>query len=426
MRALETLIMMAALGAVPCLGAGASEITVLLPDRVFDGRSVHVGWIVVVEGERIRAVGPVSEVEVPAGAGRLELPGTTLLPGLIEAHSHLLLYPYDRTSWNDQVLKESESERVARATIHARATLLAGFTTIRDLGTEGAGYADVGLKRAIERGVIPGPRMLVATRALVASGSYGPRGFAAEHQMPVGAEVADGIEGLRRAVRDQIGKGADWIKVYADYSWGPDGEARPTYSLEELKTIVDTAASSGRPTVAHASSAEGMRRAVLAGVSTIEHGDGGTPEVFRLMAERGVALCPTLAAGNSIARYRGWRKGVDPEPPSLRDKRASFQSAVEAGVLICAGSDSGVFPHGDNALELELLVEYGLEPIQALRTATTVNARVLHIESTVGAIRVGLLADLVAVEGDPDRDISALRAVRMVMKGGEVVADNSR
>lgn len=398
-----------------------AQVSALVPEWVFDGRSVHQGWVVLIEGERILAAGPANAVDIPPAGERLELPGATLLPGLIEGHSHLLLHPYDETSWNDQVLRESEAERVARATVHARATLMAGFTTARDLGTEGAGYADVGLRRAIELGVIPGPRLSVATRALVATGSYGPKGFAPEHSMPLGAEVADGIERLIRAVRDQIGKGADWIKVYADYRWGPGGEARPTYSLAELEAIVATASSSGRPTVAHASSAEGMRRAVLAGVTTIEHGDEGTPEVFVLMTERGVALCPTLAAGDAIAQYRGWKKGVDPEPDRVRAKKESFREAVEAGVLICNGSDSGVFPHGDNARELELMVEYGLQPIQALRAATSVNARILDLEDSVGAIRPGLLADLVAVRGRPDQDISTLRQVLLVVKGGETV-----
>lgn len=405
-------------------GMGSSlvaETFVLVPERVFDGRSIQDDWIVVVEGERILAAGPAAEVEVPAGAQRIELSGSTLLPGLIEGHSHLLLYPYDQTAWTDQVLVESEAERVARATVHARETLLAGFTTIRDLGTEGAGYADVGLKRAIEKGAIVGPKMLVATRALVATGSYGPKGFAAEHQMPIGAEVADGIEGLQRAVRDQIGKGADLIKVYADYRWGPGGEARPTYSVEELRAIVETAASSGRPTVAHASTAEGMRRATVAGVETIEHGDGGTPEVFALMAERGVALCPTLAAGYSIEQYRGWNRETDPEPARVKAKRRSFEMAREAGVMICNGSDSGVFRHGDNALELELLVEYGMQPIEALRSATSVNARVLGLEGVRGAIQPGLAADLMAVRGDPSEEIFALRDVELVIKDGKVV-----
>jgi len=397
--------------------AEPAAVRVLAPDRVFDGTAMHDGWVVVVEGSRIRDAGPADRVTVPQGAERVDLAGTTLLPGLIEGHAHLFLHPYDETPWNDQVLKESQAYRTARAVVHARETLRAGFTTLRDLGTEGAGYADVGLKQAIADGVIPGPRLLVSTRAIVATGSYGPKGFAPHVDPPLGAQAADAGE-LVRVVREQIGGGADFIKVYADYRWGPNGEARPTFSVEELRTIVDTAASSGRPTVAHAATAEGMRRAVLAGVETIEHGDGGTPEVWALMKERGVALCPTLAAGESMARYGGWTKGVDPEPERVRDRKAGFRAAREAGVTICMGGDVGVFRHGDNALEMELMVEYGMPPLDVLRAATSVNAKVFHLDDRVGAIRPGLLADLVAVAGDPSRDIHAVRDVRLVLQGG--------
>jgi imidazolonepropionase-like amidohydrolase len=403
-------------------GAKPESAYLLRPARVFDGAVSHDGWVTLVRGERIEAVGPEAQIPAPSDAVVVELPQMTLLPGLIEAHSHLLLHPYDEASWDDQVLKEPLALRVARATNHARDTLLAGFTTIRDLGTEGAAYADVGLKQAIDQGILPGPRMIVVTRAIVATGSYGPRGFEPGFPVPQGAEEASGVEALTRVVREQIGYGADWIKVYADYRWGPGGEARSTFSIDELARIVETARSSGRAVSAHATTAEGMRRAVLAGARTIEHGDEGTPEIFALLARHGVALCPTLAASEAMARYRGWVKGLgsDPEPERLAAKRRSFQAALDAGVTIVNGSDVGVFAHGDNARELELLVEHGMSPIDALRSATSIAAKALHLEATTGTLAPGLLADLIAVEGDPAQEIESLRRIRFVMKGGVI------
>ncbi len=388
---------------------------------IFDGTEMHENWSVAVRGTTILAAGPRGSLNLPEGPRReYLLSGQTLLPGMIEGHSHILLHPYDETSWNDQVLVESEAERVARATVHVRKTLEAGFTTSRDLGSEGAGYADVGVKTAIEKGVIPGPRLLVAGPAIVASGSYGPKGFAPQVQVPLGAAVADGLEGLTREVRTQIGHGADLIKVYADYRWGPDGTAMPTFTLEELEQIVKVAASSGRQVVAHAATPEGMRRATLAGVKTIEHGDGGTPEIFALMAEHGVALCPTIAAGDAISQYRGWRKGTDPEPARIVQKRKSVRQALDAGVTIVAGGDVGVFTHGENVRELELMVEYGMSDLDALRAVTSVNAKVFGLADR-GRIGKGLLADLVVVQGRPDRDIKQLWRVEMVMKAGQLI-----
>jgi imidazolonepropionase-like amidohydrolase len=408
------------LALLPALGLGqpaARPATLLRPAAVFDGQVLHPGWVVVVEGDKITAAGPAAQVAAPAGGRTVELPGLTLLPGLIEGHSHLLLHPYNETSWNDQVLTEALALRVARATVHAQKTLLAGFTTARDLGTEGAGYADVGLKQAIDQGLIPGPRLLVATRALVATGSYGPH-LAAVEDLPQGAQEADGVDNLVRAVREQIGHGADVVKVYADYRWGLGGAAQPTYSLEELTLIVQTARAAGRGVVAHSSTAEGMRRATLAGVETIEHGDGGTPEVFKLMRERGVALCPTVAASDAIARYRGWQRGQGPDPQRITDKHRAVQAARQAGVSFVMGGDVGVFPHGDNALEMELLVQdYGFAPLEVLRQATSGNARLFHLADR-GRVAPGLLADLVAVAGDPTQQVAALRQVRFVMKGG--------
>ena len=392
---------------------------ILRPARVFDGDTIHEGWAVRIVKGRIDQAGPAASI-APSGATIIDLPDHTLLPGLIEGHSHVFLHAYNETSWNDQVLKESLGLRTARAVNHLKATLHAGFTTVRDLGTEGAAYADAELKAAVEQGIIPGPRMIVTTKAIVATGSYAPKGFAQQWTVPQGAEEADG-DTLVRVVRDQIGHGADWIKVYADYRWGARGEAAPTFSIDELTLIVQTARSSGRPVVAHASTAEGMRRAVLAGVETIDHGDGGTAEIFKLMAERKVALCPTLAAGDATTQYAGWKKGTSPEPASITRKRTSFKMALDAGVTILSGSDVGVFPHGENARELELMVDYGMPAIDALRSATSTGARVLHMEDRIGRVKPGLYADLVSVQGDPTREISALRRVGLVMKEGMVV-----
>jgi len=394
--------------------------TVLRPAAVFDGQELHVGWVVVVTGDKISAAGPAADVTVPAEARSLKLPGETLLPGLIEGHSHMFLHPYNETTWNDQLTNESQALRVVRATVHAQRTLLAGFTSARDLGSEGVGYADVGLKQAIEQGITPGPRLLVVTRALVATGSYGPK-LSTDLDVPQGAQEASGADEIVRATREQIGKGADLVKVYADYRWGKDETARPTFSQEELNLIVQTARSAGRPVSAHAATAEGMRRAVMAGVETIEHGDAGTPEIFQLMKQHGVALCPTVAATDAIARYKGWRKGEGTEPERIQQKRQSMQAARKAGVTFAMGGDVGVFPHGENALEMELLVrDYGFTPIEVLRQATSGNAAIFHL-SDRGSIRAGLLADLVGVKGDPTHDIAVIRQVELVMKDGVFV-----
>ena len=411
----KTLLFLLALGLIFTSLEGQSFL--LQPSLVFDGQDMHEGWAVLVEGRHIVAAGPAASINVPEGAETISLPGQTLMPGMIEAHSHLLLYPYNRADWNDQVLKESNELRVIRGAVHAEKNLMAGFTTVRELGTEGAGYADVAIKQAIEQGIIPGPRLIVSGRAIVATGSYGPKGFKPDFEVPLGAEPADG-DAIIRVVRDQIGKGADFIKVYADYRWGPEGEAMPTFLQEELELMVKVARSSGRGVAAHASTAEGMRRAALAGVETIEHGDGGTAEVFKLMKEKGVALCPTLAAGDAIMRYRGWDGSPETEPERIKQKKQSFKLALESGVKIIAGGDVGVFEHGENARELELMVAYGMKPLDVLRSVTNVNAEVFHLPER-GSIRKGYLADLIAVEGNPLEDISALRKVQLVMKGGE-------
>ncbi len=395
----------------------SGPVIVLRPARVFDGDTTHEGWAVRVKGDRIDAAGPAANIDTTA-AKVVDLPGATLMPGLVEGHSHVLLHPYNETVWNDQVLHEGLALRVARAVNHLQATLMAGFTTVRDLGTEGAGYADVELKQAVDQGIVKGPRMLASTRAIVATGAYGPKGFALEWRVPQGAEEADGVDGLTRVVRDQIGHGADWVKLYGDYTWGPHRGAHPTFSLDEMKLAVAIARNANVPVSVHASDPEGMRRATLAGAETIEHGDGGTLEVFKLMAEHHVAFCPTVAAGDANAQYAGWKKGQQPEPPSIASKRASFKAALESGVTILSGSDVGVFTHGDNARELEIMVDYGMRPLDALKSATSIAGRVLHLD--IGTVKPGMYADLIAVEGDPVKDIHAIRRVKLVMKSGVI------
>jgi len=402
--------------------AMAQDRAILLkPDRVFDGETMHTNWVVLVKNNRIVALGETGTVKPEGVYTTIELKGKTLLPGLIEGHSHLLLHPYNETRWDEQVLNESRAERTARAVVHASKTLFAGFTTVRDLGTEGADYDDVGLKEAIEKGIIPGPRMIVATKAIVATGSYGPKMKNAEHRILRGAAEADGVDALIKETRTQIGNGADLIKVYADYRWGLNPQkSEPTFTLDELKTIVAVTTASGRKVVAHASSEEGMRRSILAGVSTIEHGDNATAEIFDLMVKHKTAYCATLSASEATSEYDGWKKGSLPEPQKISNKRRVFSLALQKGVTICFGGDVGVYAHGDNAREMETMVTYGMNPLEVLKTATSVNADIFGYATTIGRIKKGLLADLVAVEGDPSVNISDIRKISLVMKDGTI------
>ncbi|WP_205943594.1 metal-dependent hydrolase family protein [Pedobacter cryophilus] len=400
------------------LNAQNKKTVLLKPDRVFDGKEMHQNWVVLVKDSSILFVGESKNIPNLKIDTSILLPNQTLLPGLIEGHSHLFLHPYNETDWNDQVLKESRAERLVRAVNHAKATLMAGFTTVRDLGTEGAGYDDVGLKNSIDKGIIPGPRMIVAGRAIVATGSYGPKSENSELTLIKGAEESDG-DRLISTVRDQIGHGADVIKIYADYRWGLNKTSAPTFSVQEIKSMVETAKSTGRPVVAHASTKEGMKRAIEGGVETIEHGDSGDEEIFALMKSKNVALCATIAAGDAISQYTGWKKGVGAEPKGIQQKRKSFSAALKAGVTIVFGGDVGVYTHGDNAREMILMVDYGMSALDVLRSATSVNAKVFH-QDNIGELKAGYKADIISVSGNPITDIANMKQVKMVMKSGKV------
>lgn len=397
--------------------------TLLLPDRVFDGGEMQENWVVLVEGNSITYAGKSTGLKLPKNTTKIDLKGTTLMPGLIEGHSHLLLHPYNETDWNDQVLKESPVERAIRGTVHAKNSLMAGITTMRDLGAEGAGYTDVYLKKTIDDGIILGPRMLVAGPAIVATGAYGPKGFHDGVQVPLGAEPASGVPEVIKIVRRQLGNGADFIKIYADYRWQTGAPSKPTFLQEEIDAMVATATSAGSYVVAHASTPEGMRRAIKGGVETIEHGDGGTLEIFKLMKEKGIGFCPTLAAGDAITRYKGWKKGTEPEPERIVNKKKSFKLALESGVQIVFGGDVGVFTHGENYRELELMVEYGMQPFEALKSATSLNAKVFHLDN-LGKLQKGFLADIIAVDGNPTKDIRKMQKVTFVMKDGFIYKQN--
>jgi imidazolonepropionase-like amidohydrolase len=395
-------------------------------ERLIDGvaQTPRSDQGILVEGDRIVSVGPYVEISgKAAGAERVDLGSMTVLPGLIDNHTHVLLQgDVTAADYDEQLLKESIPYRTIRATAAARTALMNGFTTIRDLETEGAMYADVDLKTAIARSVVPGPRMFVSTRAFSATGMYPLLGYSWELRMPEGVQVVDGPDEIRKAVREQVKYGADWIKVYADrkYYIASDGRLRSwvNFTDEEFKAFVSEAHRLGRKVAVHAVGWDGIDAALRAGVNTIEHGDGLTPDLIDRMIKQKVYWCPTIYVGVYVAGGRG-----GPWPKMVELERQAFGTALKRGLLplISYGTDAGGYPWTENqAKEFAYMVKYGMTPMQAIKAATSVAAGLLDRGDSLGAVAPGHYADLVAVRGDPLRDITELERVRWVMKGGTV------
>ena len=393
--------------------------------HLIDGKSdvVQNDVAVLVQGDRIVAVGRRSDLasRTPADAQIIDLGGATILPGLIDNHTHVLLQgDITAADYDEQLLKESIPYRAIRATAAVRTALMNGFTAIRDLETEGAMYADVDVRNAIARGVIPGPRMFVSTRAMAPTGTYPLLGYSWELKMPEGVQIVDGPEDIRKAVREEVKYGADWIKFYADrrYYIGTDGRLRSwvNFTDEELKMLVGEAHRLGRKVAAHAMGWDGIDAALRAGVNTIEHGDGLTDDLLDRMVAQKVYWCPTIFVGVYVAPGRGgiWPKMVDLE-------RIAFGKALKKGVMISYGTDVGGYAWTENqAQEFAYMVRYGMSPMAAIKSATSVAAQLLDQSDNFGTIEAGKLADIVAVKGDPLADISELTRVTFVMKGGVV------
>jgi len=401
--------------------------TVIRAGRLIDGVSDNVATdqAIVIEHGRVTAVGPWSATRRPAGAPVIDLSRATVLPGLIDNHTHLLLQG-DITSqeYDEQVLYQSIPYRAILAARNARRALEEGFTTLRDLETEGAMYADVDVKRAINRGEVPGPRLFVATRAMAPTGAYGVTTPNWGWEFPTGVQIVDGPDNIRQAVREQVRRGADLIKFYADrgYYIGADSvlHSRQNFTDEELRALVDEAHRQGRPVAAHAVGREGIDAALRAGVNTIEHGMGITPDLARRMAEQGVYWCPTLYVTVFVADGRA-RAGAPIWQQMIPYHRRAFQAAMQAGVRISYGTDAGGYSWDEPlASEFPIMVRYGMSPMRAIQSATSVAAQLLGEEANFGSIQPGRFADIVAVAGDPLQDITQLQHVTFVMKGGVV------
>jgi imidazolonepropionase-like amidohydrolase len=424
---------LAATGQQAPIAAGA-QITVIRAGTLIDGKSnsPRHDQVIVIRGNRIESVSDAASSKMPADAKVIDLSHATVLPGLIDSHTHIFLQGEDpaQGGYDANILKYPLSFRAARASVSARRALEQGFTTLRDVETEGAGYGDVGIKQAIEGGYIPGPRLFVSTRAISTTGGYPLEGYAPELEMPKGVQVVDGPVEARKAAREQLDHGADWIKVYMTHrSWlGKNGElvSQPTLTVEELKAIVDEAHGWTKKVACHAYNGIGLQRALDGGCDSIEHGLEITDAQIAQMVKQGTWYCPTLAV-----YYTDW--GPADTPAGQRDrKRAavhiqSFQKAMKAGVKIVFGTDIGGIPWTEPiAQEFLRMVEFGMSPADAMRSATSRAAEMLDMEGQIGVIAPGAYADVIAVNGDPLRDIKVLENVQFVMKDGNVFKSEAK
>jgi imidazolonepropionase-like amidohydrolase len=404
------------------------SFTVIRAGTLIDGKSdtPRHDQVIVIRGDRIESIAEGATAKIPANAEIIDLSHATVLPGLIDSHTHIFLQGEDpaRGGYDANILKYPSSYRAVRAAVAARRALEQGFTTLRDVETEGAGYGDVGIKMAIEEGYIPGPRLFVATRAISTTGGYMLEDYAPELVMPKGAQIVDGPVEARKAAREQLDHGADWIKVYMTHrSWlGKEGElvSQPTLTVEELKAIVDEAHGWGKKVACHAYGGIGLHRGLDGGCDSIEHGLDLDDAAIAQMLKQGTWYCPTIGV-----YYTDW--GPADTPSGQRDRKraavheVSFPKALHAGVKIVFGTDMGGIPWSESiAQEFSHMVRLGMSPMDAIKSATSRPAEMLEMQGQIGAITPGALADVIAVDGDPVRDIKALENVRFVMKGGKV------